>query len=171
MSTMMAEKDLIVERAQKTLPPDVEVPPDRLSLAPRSRILLAATSAGGIGAVLGMSHGSNMTGLRFRAENAHRLPTSQQGWFLYHKSKNYAVALGGVKEAARMSTRLAFWTGLFLTTEEIIDRSRNNRTALSTVIAGLSTAGAFSLYSMLLPACLISYHNPTYRSTSTFHCS
>lgn len=149
--TTMTERDFIGQRAMATSPLDVASPPDRLSLTPRNRILLAATSAGMIGGVLGLSHGSNMTSLRFRAENAHRLPTSQQGWFLYHKSKNYAVALGGVKEAARMSTRLAVWTSLFLITEEVIDRSRHNRTALSTVVAGLSTAGAFSLYSMSIP--------------------
>jgi len=142
-----AEIDLIIQKALATEPPETQRPPNRLSLAPSRRIAMAATSAALIGGALGMSHGANTTGLKFRAENAHRLPTSQQGWFLYHKSKNYAVMLGGVKEAARMSTRLAIWSILFLGVEEIVDRSRHSRDALSTLCAGLTTAGAFSLYS------------------------
>jgi hypothetical protein len=142
-----AERNLIVQRALADGPPETVQPPNRLSVHPQKRVLMACTAAGMIGAALGVSHGANVAGLKFRAENAHRLPTSQQGWFLYHKSKNYAVMLGGVREAARMSARLAAWTSLFLLIEEIVDRSRQSRDALSTLCAGLTTAGAFSLYS------------------------
>ncbi|OQO14986.1 hypothetical protein B0A48_00368 [Cryoendolithus antarcticus] len=63
--------------------------------------------------------------LRFRAENAHRLPTTQAGWYLYHKSKNYVSLLGGLKEGFRMGGRLALWTGLFAGMEQGIDRFRS----------------------------------------------
>lgn len=142
-----AENDALLQRVLADKFEEEATPPNRLSSTPRNRILLAALAAGMIGAGLGMSHGASMTGLRFRAENAHRLPTSQQGWFLYHKSKNYAVMLGGTKEARRMGSKLAIWTSLFLVIEEIVDRSRRRRDALSTICAGLTTAGIFSLYS------------------------
>lgn len=149
MSTA-AEPDVILPHTYAEEFEGEEHPPNRLSTAPRNRILLAAIAAGMVGAGLGVTHGANMTALRFRAENAHRLPRSQQGWFLYHKSKNYAVMLGGIKEARRMGTKLAIWTTLFLGIEELLDRSRRRRDALSSVCAGLTTAGAFSLYSKQL---------------------
>jgi len=122
-----------------------------------------------------------MAGLVFRAENAHRLPTSQVGWYLYHKSKNYHVALGGIKEGLRMGLRLAVWTGLFLYMEEAVDRLRGavlrqwvgfkdrrglerelgleklenlrgvwvQRDFLSTTVAALGTAGAFSVWNRM----------------------
>jgi len=142
-----ADRDIVLQRVLGDEYEEEIQAPNRLSSTPRNRILLASVAAGMIGAGLGMSHGANMTGLRFRAENAHRLPTSQQGWFLYHKSKNYAVMLGGTKEARRMGSKLAVWTALFLVIEDLVDRSRRRRDALSTICAGLTTAGAFSLYS------------------------
>lgn len=127
-----------------------------------------------------------MSGLRFRAENAHRLPSSQVGWYLYHKSKNYHVLLGGVKEGVKMGFRLGFWVGGFFFMEEAVDRLRGallrqwvgfrdrrreahgwdlderdvglerlantrgvwvQRDFLSTTVAALGIAGAFSAWS------------------------
>ncbi|KAA8574705.1 hypothetical protein EYC84_003955 [Monilinia fructicola] len=66
---------------------------------------------------LGISHGSQTAGLRFRAENAHRLPTSPTGWYLYHK-----------------------------TIEDMCDRWRGRKDVVNTVVASLSVAGGFSLW-------------------------
>lgn len=101
------------------------------------------------GLVLGMSHGSQMAGFRFRAENAHRLPSTPTGWYLYHKSKNYNMALGGVKEGLKMGAKVSFWTAGFFSIEEMFDRYRGTKDFLNTVIASLSIAGGFSLWSML----------------------
>ncbi|KAG4412103.1 hypothetical protein IFR04_014752 [Cadophora malorum] len=98
------------------------------------------------GLVLGMSHGSQMAGFRFRAENAHRLPTTPTGWYLYHKSKNYNMALGGVKEGLKMGAKVSFWTAGFFSIEEMFDRYRGTKDFLNTVIASLSIAGGFSLW-------------------------
>jgi hypothetical protein len=70
----------------------------RLSLPAPLRILIATSASFVLGASLGVSHGSKTAGLVFRAENAHRLPATPTGWYLYHKSKNYHMAMGGVKE-------------------------------------------------------------------------
>ncbi|KAK0115508.1 hypothetical protein ONS95_000214 [Cadophora gregata] len=98
------------------------------------------------GLVLGMSHGSQMAGFRFRAENAHRLPTTPTGWYLYHKSKNYNMALGGVKEGLKMGAKVSFWTAGFFSIEEMFDRYRGTKDFINTVIASLSIAGGFSLW-------------------------
>jgi hypothetical protein len=95
---------------------------------------------------LGSSHGSRNAGFRYRAENAHRFPTTNTGWFLYHKSKNYHSIIGGVKDGVRMGWRLGLWTGGFFVLEDVVDRARRGRRDfLSTVTAGLTTSGLYSL--------------------------
>lgn len=116
------------------------------------RVVLAGTIAFFSGTALGMAHGSQAAGLRYRAENAHRLPTDATGWYLYHKSKNYHAMLGGVREGLRMGVKLSVWVSGFFMCEEAIDRARglgdSRGDFASTVVAGLGTAGAWSLWSM-----------------------
>jgi len=122
---------------------------ERLSLSPSIRLPLITGLGLSVGTVLGASYGSQMAGLRFRAENAHRLPTSEKGWYLYHKSKNIVSIVGGIKEGAKMGGTVAFWVGTFVTLEEAMDTFRGGyrrRDFLSTVMAALATSGAFSLW-------------------------
>jgi len=154
---------------------------ERLSMFFPIRMTLALAISSVTGFSLGAAHGGNMAGLVFRAENAHRLPTSTVGWYLYHKSKNYHVMLGGIKEGMRMGLRLGVWTGIFLYMEEAVDRLRGavlkrwvgfkdrrglerelglerlenlrgvwvQRDFLSTTVAALGTAGAFSVWNRM----------------------
>jgi hypothetical protein len=121
----------------------------RLSLPTPIRITLATASSFVLGLGLGLSHGSKTAGLRFRAENAHRLPQTPTGWYLYHKSKNYHMALGGVKEGLKMGVRISAWVAAFFYIEDCWDEVRGEKDFLNTVVAGLSVAGGFSLWSML----------------------
>lgn len=89
-----------------------------------------------------------MAGMRFRAENSHRLPTSQVGCYLYHKSKNYYIAFGGIKEGIKMGGKVSFWAGSFFVVEEVVDQLRGTKEFVSTALAGLSIAGAFSAWSI-----------------------
>jgi hypothetical protein len=127
----------------------------RFSLPWGKRLPAVASLSFVAGMALGLSHGSQTTGLRFRAENAHRLPTSPTGWYLYHKSKNYNMALGGVKEGFKMGAKVSFWTAAFFSVEEIFDRYRGTKDFVNTVIASLSVAGGFSLWSRSSPAVLM----------------
>ena len=126
----------------------------RLSIPFGIRFPAATTVAFVTGLTLGLSHGSKTTGLRFRAENSHRFPTTSTGWYLYHKSKNYHMMLGGVKEGVKMGSKVAFWGGGFFLVEEAVDRLRGTKDFLSTIVAGLSVSGGFSAWSMVkfLPA-------------------
>lgn len=141
---------------------------DRLSLPFAARLPILVSVAGTSGVFMGLVHGSKESGLRFRAEHAHKLPTTQTGWYLYHKSKNYHVMLGGIKEGGRMAVKCGFWSGLFAVFEEGVDRGRaavvrqyrtvrwngeereelvaGNRDFVSTMLAGLGTAGVFSAW-------------------------
>jgi hypothetical protein len=95
---------------------------------------------------LGSSHGSRNAAYRYRAENAHRFPTTNTGWFLYHKSKNYHSLIGGTKDGLKMGFRLSVWTGAFFLLEDLMDKARRGRQDfLNTVTAGLTTSGVYSL--------------------------
>lgn len=120
---------------------------DRLSIPYIGRISAATTGAFLTGMFLGLSHGMQTSALRFRAENSHRFPTTSIGWYLYHKSKNYHVMLGGVKEGFKMGLKVAFWAGGFFVVEEAVDRLRGRRDFVSTLVAGLGIAGGFCTWS------------------------
>lgn len=134
-------------------PPPLSEPTSapRLSLPFRIRLPVASSVSFLTGMALGLSHGSRSAGLRFRAEHAHRLPQTPTGWYLYHKSKNYHVMLGGVKEGFKMGGKVGIWVGGFFVVEEALDHLRGGRRDFfSTVVAGLGIAGGFSLWSMWL---------------------
>ncbi|KAJ9621859.1 hypothetical protein H2203_006739 [Taxawa tesnikishii (nom. ined.)] len=133
---------------------------DRLSIPYMLRLPTAILFSSFSGFLLGAAHGGSTSALRFRAENAHRLPTSQVGWYLYHKSKNYHVMLGGIKEGLRMGFKVGFWSGSFFAMEEAEGEERElglekmegedevwvQRDFLSSVVAALGTAGGFSAW-------------------------
>lgn len=121
----------------------------RLSIPFLARFPLAVTFCLFSGFVLGASKGGSRASLRYRAENAHRLPNTQTGWYLYHKSKNYHSIIGGVKDGLRLGGRLSGWGALFVGTEEVIDQLKGRgddtqRDVTSTVCAGMATAGVYS---------------------------
>ncbi|OCK77766.1 hypothetical protein K432DRAFT_303465 [Lepidopterella palustris CBS 459.81] len=146
---------------------------ERLSMPLDQRLALSASMGFLCGLILGSSHGGRMAGLRFRAENAHRLPDTANGWFMYHKSKNYYRMRWGLREGVRKGAMLAVWVGVFFVCEESVDvfrgtwrrgwesgglatggdgfreveeKMRGSRDFVSTVCAGLGTSGLWSLY-------------------------
>ena len=125
-------------------PPRLSHYENRLDIPFSIRLPLATAIAILTGATLGISHGGKTAGMRFRAENAHRFPTTSTGWYLYHKSKNYHMMLGGLKEGLKMSPKIGFWAGTFFIAEEAVDRLRGTKDFLSAVIAGMTIAAGFS---------------------------
>ncbi|KAI1374235.1 hypothetical protein F4677DRAFT_173593 [Hypoxylon crocopeplum] len=118
----------------------------RLSIPPLIRIPAAALTSFGVGMALGLAHGSKMAGLRFRAEHAHRLPTTTTGWYLYHKSKNYHLAFGGLKEGFKVGARLSLLSTAMFCAENLFDVYRGTKDVFSTVMASLAVAGGFSFW-------------------------
>ncbi|KAJ5888199.1 hypothetical protein N7495_008240 [Penicillium taxi] len=122
--------------------------PPRLGIDVDKRIPYATFAAFSTGLGLGYLHGSKKAGFVFRAENAHRFPTSSTGWFQYHKTKNYISIVGGVNDGVKMGFKLGAGALAFSLFEETVDYARHeNRDFLSTVIAGLSFSGIYSLLS------------------------
>jgi hypothetical protein len=98
---------------------------------------------------MGLAYGSKMAGLKFRAEHAHRLPTNTTGWYLYHKSKNYHLAFGGLKSGLKTGVRLSVLTVAMFCGENLFDVYRGSKDMFNTVAASLAVSGGFSLISML----------------------
>lgn len=148
----------------------------RLGMPFDHRLLLATFSSFACGSMLGYLNTSRLASLRFRAENAHRLPISQPGWYLYHKSKNYYKLKYGITAGFRSGAYLAGWTSIFFLVEESIDVFRGtwragrtfremegiheldikevdtgvekSRDFLSSVVAGMVTGGLWSAWNM-----------------------
>lgn len=123
----------------------------RLNMIAPFRIMLASVSSFAFGTALGVTQGSKMAGLRFRAEHAHKLPATPTGWFMYHKSKNYNMARGGLKEGFKMGFKVSFWTTAMFMVEDMYDQYRESKDFVNTVLASLTVAGGFSLWSMFNP--------------------
>ncbi|KAH0587419.1 hypothetical protein H2248_006208 [Termitomyces sp. 'cryptogamus'] len=107
-----------------------------------ARFLLVPGAALVVGTTIGLVRGSRKASLRFLAENAHRPPTTVQGWYFYNKTKNYKVIYGGLKgagtDAAKLTTVALGWVGM----EEGLERLGWG--GLREVGAGVGVAGVFS---------------------------
>ena len=132
---------------QSTLDFRAATVPDRLSMSTSARITCGIIGGALTGLFLGLSRGSTMAGMVFRAENAHRFPTTQKGWYLYHKSKNYHAMIGGLKDGMKVSRQLGFLAGCFFCTEAAVDAARGNKDFASTAVAGSILGCGFSVYS------------------------
>jgi hypothetical protein len=85
------------------------------------RLLFSGFTAFMSGTFLGYTTTSRLASLRFRAENAHRLPISQPGWYLYHKSKSYYKLRHGIVAGVRSGIYLAACSSVFFIIEESMD--------------------------------------------------
>ncbi|KAK8240802.1 hypothetical protein HDK90DRAFT_195877 [Phyllosticta capitalensis] len=154
------QPDHVVAGEQSTTAMEPPPPPNtRLAMSYEARMMTIGPISAMTGFFLGLSQGVMTHGLRFRAENAHRLPSDPAGWFLYHKRKNYVALWGGIREGLFTGFKTGFWACGFLMCEQAVDRLRGlggqdykgqaRGDFGSTVIAGLGTAGAWSLWNRL----------------------
>lgn len=87
----------------------------------RQELLIIPTSSFVFGFVSGLLTSSRLSARQFLAENAHRLPTTVQGWYFYQKTKNYRVMYGGILGGLKTGAILGLWTGLFVGLAEGIE--------------------------------------------------
>ncbi|KAK3299736.1 uncharacterized protein B0H64DRAFT_314078 [Chaetomium fimeti] len=149
---MAATDDKAPSRMRELPPPPSRAEIDelyhnaRLSLPAPLRLPMASSLSFFAGFTLGTAQGGKMAGLQFRAEHAHKLPTSTTGWFLYHKSKNYHMAYGGIREGFRMGFKVSFWTTAMFAIEQMFDSYRGTADIFNTVTSCVTVAGGFSLW-------------------------
>jgi len=93
----------------------------RLSIPPR--LIVVPATAFMVGCAIGMVRGGRNASLRFLAENAHRPPTTVQGWYFYKKTKNYKVMWGALKGAGREAVKVTALAGSYVGIEEAVERA------------------------------------------------
>ncbi|TXT03840.1 hypothetical protein VHUM_04361 [Vanrija humicola] len=62
--------------------------------------------------------------LRFLAENAHRQPTTVQGWYFYTKTRNYRVFFAGLRGGSKYALGLGTAAALFVAVDEGVGYAR-----------------------------------------------
>ncbi|KIM45831.1 hypothetical protein M413DRAFT_64360 [Hebeloma cylindrosporum] len=92
----------------------------RLNIPPR--LMVVPATAFIVGSAIGMVRGGREASLRFLAENAHRPPTTVQGWYFYKKTKNYKVMWGALKGAGRESVKVTALAAGYVAVEEGFER-------------------------------------------------
>lgn len=116
-----------------------------LNTGPR---LVAMTGLGSFwGFALGAYLGGRQSGLQYLAENAHKLPTTVQGWYFYHKTKNYRVALGGIKRGARYALRTGGLCFVYGALEAGLDDVRGEADLFNSVASGVGSGAIFAALS------------------------
>jgi len=125
-----------------------EVPPEgAYDVTPilHSRYFILPVSAAIMGTLIGAVRGSRQASLRFLAENAHRPPTTVQGWYFYNKTKNYRRMAAGLQEggvnAMKLGAAALVWVGI----EDGLERCGKPWDETRELGAGVGTAGIFGL--------------------------
>lgn len=123
---------------------------NRIGLEPMKRILLITASASFWGFMLGGVIGSRQSGMQYLAENAHRLPKNMEGWYFYHKKKNYRMIWGALRKGVVYSGKTGAMVGLFEVLEASLDFYRGGADLFNSTAAGIASGGFFSAISKFL---------------------
>ena len=117
---------------------------DRASLAPGEFITTVTTVTSLWAFFIGSIDGAKRASLQYLAEHAHVLPKTKQGWYLYHKRKNYAVILNSGKIGLQYVKRFGGLTLVFTGTQATLDKARGEADVINSVVAGAGTGLANS---------------------------
>lgn len=119
----------------------------RAGLGTQPRLLLMTSIGSFWGFSIGAFLGGRQSGLQYLAENAHKLPTTVQGWYFYHKTKNYRIMLGGVKRGIRFAGKTGGLCLMYGALEAALDDVRGEADMINSVTAGVITGTVFSALS------------------------
>ncbi|ODV98457.1 hypothetical protein PACTADRAFT_36558 [Pachysolen tannophilus NRRL Y-2460] len=121
----------------------------RFNLNPVYRVPLVMMTTGTIGGFSGLFQGYSKASLQYLAENAHRLPKSKNGWYFYHKRKNYFCLVNSFKTAITNAIKLSVLTGSIFVIEAGLDKFRNcidfGNTMMATVLSGYIYSNYYGL--------------------------
>ncbi|KAJ2228123.1 hypothetical protein IWW45_006738 [Coemansia sp. RSA 485] len=129
-----------------------ESPPsryERLRLETDDRIVLMTLLSSGVGTLCGGYLGGQLSGRKYLAERAHRLPNTVKGWYFYQKWKNYRVMLGAMKGAMRYGAKVGGCVLAYTSIEAMVDRVVGEAQVMSSVVAGLGSAVGMSVIARL----------------------
>lgn len=119
----------------------------RLGLPSPARITLFTLGGSIIGGLGGMLGGWTDASLKYLAANSHRLPSSYNGWFFYHKRKTYFCTKNAMGTAFRSGFKIGGFVGVIFSIEAVMDRIRGQTDFVNTMSA------------ILLPGFAYAWHN------------
>jgi hypothetical protein len=120
---------------------------NRLSRPAPNRLALYFTNSFAIFFFIGFLRARRLAANQFLAENSHRLPTSDAGWYLYHRAKNYRV----VWKAVNSGVKYGFAGGACGLLYGYVEHTWDQRVRHGMVdpggsmVAGTVTAGVFAV--------------------------
>ncbi|KAI8986039.1 hypothetical protein BDB01DRAFT_76691 [Pilobolus umbonatus] len=121
----------------------------RAGLSTKPRLILMTGLGSFWGFSIGAYLGGKQSGLQYLAENAHKLPTTVQGWYFYHKTKNYRMMLGGIKRGVKYAGKTGGLCLLYGGVEAMLDDLRGEADVLNSVSAGVTSGVVFSALTKL----------------------
>ncbi|KAJ1920724.1 hypothetical protein H4219_001123 [Mycoemilia scoparia] len=121
----------------------------RIRMTPTERFLVVTLNGAFWGVVVGAYLGGRQAGFQYLAERAHRLPTTVQSWYYYHKWKNYKVALGAFKRGSIYALRVAGVCAVYEGIETTVDHVQEEVNAASSIAAGVGTAAIVGILARL----------------------
>ncbi|KAF8559048.1 hypothetical protein OG21DRAFT_1503505 [Imleria badia] len=98
-----------------------------------------------MGTVIGAVRGSRQASLRYLAENAHRPPTTVQGWYFYNKTKNYRRMAAGLQEGGQNAVKLGVTALVWVGIEDGLERCGQPWAEAKELGAGVGTASVFAI--------------------------
>lgn len=141
------------ERAQKSAQAVQDIlsykqndPTQRFNTKPEARILSVIIATTSFGFLSGFYSGYKRSALRFLAENSHRMPKTVQGWYYYHKNKNYHVLSGGMAEGFKYSATMTVCGAAFFGLEAYLDHARGTIDFFNTLAATLAAGSVYSVW-------------------------
>jgi hypothetical protein len=146
-SIALRDLDPLPPSGESLSPPAPEVDhSNRLSRPGPARITFYFTNALGIFWIIGFLRARRLAGHQFLAENAHRLPTNDAGWYLYHRAKNYRMVWRGFKGGCKYGLAGGASAFLYGLVEETWDQRfrRGKVDPGGSMVAGTVAAGAFA---------------------------
>ncbi|KAJ1653712.1 hypothetical protein IWQ61_006216 [Dispira simplex] len=121
----------------------------RGGLTPTQKISTVLGVGGLWGFVIGAYLGGRKASLQYLAEHLHKLPRTREGWYFYHKHKNYRVMLNGIYSGSSYAAKFVAICGAFTLTESVFDLWKGDTDASSTLIAAFVTASTFAYLNQL----------------------
>lgn len=121
----------------------------RFHLHPIFRLTGIAVVSGLYGFTNGGSSAFKSAGLRFLAENSHRLPKNKSGWYFYHKRKNFVCLKEAVSKGLKSGVKYSWIGTSYFGLEAFFDYARGKIDFLNTVAATVVAGGAYAKYQNL----------------------
>lgn len=118
----------------------------RFNTKPEARMLSVIIATTSFGFLSGFYSGYKRSALRFLAENSHRMPKTVQGWYYYHKNKNYHVLSGGMATGFKYSAIMTGCGIAFFGLEAYLDHARGTIDFFNTLSAAVAAGSVYSIF-------------------------